>query len=67
MSTGDDDLAEAARRGFFLLSCPGLGRVELLRATLKYDPSLPAASRAALVRAELETRCENGPLAHPDE
>lgn len=63
MGIGDEDLAEAARRGFFVLSCSGLGRAELLRATLRYDPSTPPSERAAQVYALLETRRESGPLA----
>lgn len=48
------DLRLALRRGWLLLSAPGLGGVEVfgtMRGVIRYDSTLPAAERAPLMLA----------------
>lgn len=48
--TRGPDLRLAVRRGWLLLGCPGLGRVEVYRpGILRFDPEMPVDERARQV------------------
>lgn len=55
------DLRAAVKAGFFILSAPGCGTVELYGDTgrvLRYDPTMPEAERALRVAEILGTVCQ---------